>query len=479
MALPTMTFPERPLRVRPPGTGAGAALGTLLWTAFLLVAVAFLILPPIGSLRDDFTIADTARPVHGGTVDGRCSTHGGILVRCTATLAVPGRDGPGVQREVDYFFVDFHTGDYTATVVADPVHPALLSTDLALDKLWNRVCTLATFIPLGLGLAFGALRLLRARYGERRSMLDALSGHVLHPVLLRMDSYLPGRWTVCPLPPVRHRRVRTWSVPRTARPIVMDPERRLVLGVAAGTEEIAMPLDTGLSWIGLEHAERLRLIGQLGPDRLGGWLPALGRAGLDEVRAGLHRRLRWLLPLGGACALLAGAGAWLAFGEHDLFAGDAVVLVQGDEGIGTTGTGAPVRLRGVRHVELAARTTRTDARASYLEVWVPLTAPGWQGSEPVHWLISDPEYGRGETRLTTVTGSVAAGPVPARAREELARLRVTLAPDAHVLDAVPAEEPWRLPALVTFGVAGALGGGLLLGAAGVALRLRGLGALLH
>ena len=45
----------------------------------------------------------------------------------------------------------------SANVVADPLHPALLSTDLALDKLWNRVFTLATFVPLGLGLAFGAL----------------------------------------------------------------------------------------------------------------------------------------------------------------------------------------------------------------------------------------------------------------------------------------------------------------------------------
>ena len=66
-----------------------------------------------------------------------------------------------------------------------------------------------------------------------------------------------------------------------------------------------------------------------------------------------------------------------------------------------------------------------------------------------------------------------------RVRDELARLHVTLAANARVLDAVPVEAPWRLPALVTFGVAGALAGGLLLGAALIALRLRGLGTLLH
>lgn len=473
MALPSMTFPERPLQVSPPGSGRIANLGTLLWTALLLLASAYFLLPPIADLRDDFTIADTARPVQGGRVEGRCRTSLGVLVRCTATLTAPGRGGPQLQREVDYFFVDFHLGDYTATVVADPVRPALLSTDLALERLWNRVYTLATAIPLGLGLLFGALRLAGQRIGERRSAVDALSGHVLHPVLLRLDSYLPGRWTVTPLPPTRDRRSRTWPVPRAARPIVMDPERRLVLGVAAGSEELAMPLDTGLSWIGLERGERLRLRQQLGPDRLGGWLPNLGRAGLDDERAALSRRARRLGLSGGGLALLAALAAWVAWGGHD-FSGDAIVLRRGDEGPAS----GEVRLNGIRHTELAVQTTRVDARAAHLEVWVPLTAPDWQAGQPVVWLIDDPEYGRGEPRAATLVGSVA-GPVPDRAREQLARLHVQLSPEARVLAARAWEPPWQLPAIIVSGIGGTLGAGLLLGAALLGLRVRALSAQLR
>jgi len=69
---------------------------------------------------------------------------------------------------------------------------------------------------------------------------------VLRPVLLRMDRYALGHWTVTAASlggwPV------SWNVPNRARPIVMDPSCTAVLGVTAGDGQIAMPLDAELGF---------------------------------------------------------------------------------------------------------------------------------------------------------------------------------------------------------------------------------------
>ncbi len=47
-----------------------------------------------------------------------------------------------MSRRVNYVFTGVHFGDYDITVLADPARPELATTDLALDKLWNRTITL-------------------------------------------------------------------------------------------------------------------------------------------------------------------------------------------------------------------------------------------------------------------------------------------------------------------------------------------------
>jgi len=144
------TESTQPLTLPPPDSGwkqtFWSLLGTVMFGA-MLVAMSIYTVP---NLVSDWRIRDTARPVAGGRVsDGSC--HSKLVLNiCDATLAVQTKSGV-VSRDVNYIFTDVHVGDYNVTVLADPMHPELATTDMALDKLWNRILTL--FVGGGILLA--------------------------------------------------------------------------------------------------------------------------------------------------------------------------------------------------------------------------------------------------------------------------------------------------------------------------------------
>jgi hypothetical protein len=455
-------LPMRPLTVHAPGVGLRAQLWVAFWSLAVAAALGFFIVPLIGDLASDYSLVGKAQPVADARVHGSCSTHGGVLTRCSATLVARGESAE-IERKVDYFFVDFHPGSYEVAVIADPARPALLTTDLALDKLTNRLVTLALAGPLFASIIvlilLGARRTLRTQRATSR----ALSNQVLRPVLLRMESYALGDWHVSPAPNVL---AREWRVPRRARPIVMDPDRKLVLGVTSGDGAISMPLDRELRWIGLDAAERSSLLDQLGPDRLGGWLAALTRGADDAERARLRRRMHRIAVAGLIIGALAAIAAWLAFSERETGTGELVTLQRGDE----TSQSKTVRLRGTPQRGLAAKTSHVEGNASHLEVWVPMTAPDWKPGAPVTWIVQDPSYGIGDA--TTFSGTVSDAPLPERATTELRRHGIELAPTVRRLDAVlPPPDPLHMPALVAFFACLALSLSLLLGALGLRFRI--------
>lgn len=114
-----------------------AVLGFAMFAAMLVAAAVYT--APV--LWSDWQIHDEARPVAGARVtDGRCSSKL-VFHICDVTLNLRTASGT-VSRRVNYVFTDLHVGDYTARVVADPSRPELATTDMALDKLWNRTITL-------------------------------------------------------------------------------------------------------------------------------------------------------------------------------------------------------------------------------------------------------------------------------------------------------------------------------------------------
>jgi hypothetical protein len=466
-------LPDRPLRVHPPGAGPGSQLAVLAWAVFVLAALSWMVIRPVGDLLTDRELAGKAQPVAGARVHGRCTVHLELLTSCDATLTVPRRGQPDLTRVIDYFFIDAHAGDYHIAVVADPARPELLSTDLGLDKLTNRMMTLVVFGPLFLVVGVVGLVVARRTVGGQRATLRALSRQVLRPVLLRMDRYALGHWTVTALSPGA--RPVSWHVPNRARPIVMDPSHRAVLGVTAGDGQIAMPLDAELRWIDLAADERRDLLDQLGPDRLGGWLAALDSGEQRVVRGRLRLMARGAAIAGMCLAALAGGAAWLAFRDPDPGTGERIELLRGDE----ASRSGEIALRGVWQTERAAQVTRPDGRFAVLETWVPVTAPGWTDGEPVTWIVRDARHGMGTAGLATRSGTIVNKGLPPEARAELARRQIVLAPTVLVLDVpLPPQDPLRMPALVVLVLGGAIALGLLFGAAIVAARARRRAAIL-
>lgn len=152
----TNTAPVVPARP-PAATGRWkdvlkALLGVLMFGG-IAVAMAVYTLP---NLVSDWQVRAGAMPyADARIIRGSCSSKIFIHI-CDANLLVQSKSGR-YTREVNYVVADFHTGAYTVAVMADPAQPALLTTDLALEKLWNRTITAAVVGLLMVGMALGAV----------------------------------------------------------------------------------------------------------------------------------------------------------------------------------------------------------------------------------------------------------------------------------------------------------------------------------
>ncbi|KQR67833.1 hypothetical protein [Rhizobium sp. Leaf341] len=165
-----LLLPQRALKLAPDAVSAPRAY---YWSTpiILVLAVFLLVWEGPGVLRD-FTISQNPVVVEDGDVqNGRCTTRKAVFTDCEARL-VYRYDGRDYATDVEIMFVDFHVGDYETGLVISGDHPELATITLGLDKLWNRIITLAllTLILGGLsvGMIFLLLRIWRVRRALRR-----------------------------------------------------------------------------------------------------------------------------------------------------------------------------------------------------------------------------------------------------------------------------------------------------------------------
>ena len=163
---------SEPTLTRLPPRGGGlrqriwATLGVLMFAGFLVAMVVFTG-PPLVS---DWQIHATAQPAEQGRiVKGSCTTK---IVFAICDLTLSNRTAAGTTtRSVNYAFTDLHFGDYSAEAMVDPAHPELITTDLGLDKLWNRTLT---FLGAGV-LMLGFVTLPIVAFFRKRQESRALS----------------------------------------------------------------------------------------------------------------------------------------------------------------------------------------------------------------------------------------------------------------------------------------------------------------
>ena len=248
-------FPQRPLKLR---LGRGSLGGWMMALLGLLLFGAFIVMVAIDigpAIRDDFAVRDQARPASFARVsEGRCQSRLFLVQNCDLTLAWRDKDGSHT-RKVSYMFVEPHMGSWTANAVMDPQRPSLVTTDLGLDRLWNRVATALgglVFAVLLIGGLVVAARKAQAKGGE----LKALSGRVLQPVAVAFDGWGQGpSWRV------RDERGATfeWPVRKSDKPYVLDAQRGLVLALRDPAGGPAFPLDEKLRFVTLTAEERARI----------------------------------------------------------------------------------------------------------------------------------------------------------------------------------------------------------------------------
>lgn len=248
-------FPRRPLTLRSPHGVLGAIAWALGGALFGLAILGWLAASIVPQIQSDFAIRDSAVPLANARVlDGKCRSQLGLLHTCEATLVVPLKSGE-VRRKVEATFAAPHLGDWSVRVMADPQRPELATTDIALDRLWNRVATAGGGVLFALAMALGGLVIARGRL-RTRDQARALSGQALTPVPLAFHGSQRGTWSLSD----QQGRQFQIEVPAKARPFVLDPARGIVLGVTAPGAAHPIPLDDRLRWIGLTDQERAALI---------------------------------------------------------------------------------------------------------------------------------------------------------------------------------------------------------------------------
>ncbi len=165
MSMPSLILPARPLSLRKDSLSTPNAY---FWsTPIILALTIFLLIWQAPGVYRDFQISQNPLPLEQGDVrDGRCTTRKAIFTDCEARLVYT-YGGKSYDQDVRIMFVDFHVGDYETGLVISADHPELATMSLGLDKLWNRIITLAAFavfmLGLSLGMIFLGLRIARAK----------------------------------------------------------------------------------------------------------------------------------------------------------------------------------------------------------------------------------------------------------------------------------------------------------------------------
>jgi hypothetical protein len=248
-------FPRRPFVLKPGRGAAGgwfvAVSGMLLFGAF--IAMLWIDIGP--AIRDDFAVRHQAEPAPAARVsEGRCRSRLFLFQSCELTITWRDKDGTG-RRQVSYMFVEPHAGSWTAEPMRDPARPALVTTDMGLDRLWNRVATAAGGLLVALLLIAGLFIAAWAGQAKTRQA-KALGRRTLVAAPLAFRGWGNGpSWRV----EDERGQVFEWPVKKSDRPFVIDEARGLVLALRDPAGGLAFPLDEKLRFVELTPEERARI----------------------------------------------------------------------------------------------------------------------------------------------------------------------------------------------------------------------------
>ncbi|MBM7047253.1 MULTISPECIES: hypothetical protein [Rhizobium] len=165
MTFPTIQLPQRALTLSQNVISMPKA--SYFSLPIVIALTVFLVISEAPGILRDWTINQNPVTLDSGDIrDGKCSTRKGFFTNCSAHLNYT-YNGQSYDKDVEIMFVDIHAGDYDTNLVISGDHPDLATLSLGIDKLWNRIITLAVFVALlggaSIAVIFQILRVWRVR----------------------------------------------------------------------------------------------------------------------------------------------------------------------------------------------------------------------------------------------------------------------------------------------------------------------------
>jgi hypothetical protein len=246
----TDVFPSRPLVAK--RTGASRIGGWLVILFGFGIASVFWAWLADDLWRDYQISTNYQLAPDANILNGKCSTHQWFLADCTATIT----DAKGTTRTVDITFLDVHSGDYQTRVVRSRTDTKLLTLELGVDRIIDRILTFVGFVGLGLAVSVaGVVMLLRAA-----ALREAVSRPaVMKPVVaavLELEKTLLFCKVVYQYSVDGKPRKAVGFLGRKEMPFFVDAQRSKVLAVIPSSVSTPILLNEQLQALDLTDQER-------------------------------------------------------------------------------------------------------------------------------------------------------------------------------------------------------------------------------
>lgn len=310
MSLADIRFPGRPVAIDP--NSVSRPRGYVFLTLVMLVLAGFMALWQGPDLMQDMEISKHPLAIDGDIQNGRCTTRKGFLTDCEAHL-VYSYGGRDYQKDVHLFFADLHFGDYQSGMVIDADHPEMATLSIGIEKLWDRIVSLAAIVgiilAMALGMMFVGLRVARVRRQLARPA-------TLEPLPVEITAFNRNRRGLFVTYADKIGKTKTNRTAYTHFPAGEEP---LILGTAKNGHAVALAarhgrtslpvlLDAGLGRVDLTDEERRAVLGPVEAELA----PYGGMIRLEKKKRPL-RILRGILTfvIGIALIIAAVFGFWL------------------------------------------------------------------------------------------------------------------------------------------------------------------------
>ncbi|WP_039974100.1 hypothetical protein [Rhizobium sp. AP16] len=276
MTFPMIQLPQRALML---SQGVISVPKALFFSLPIVIGLtAFMAVSEAPGILRDWTINQNPVTLDSGDIrDGKCTTRKGFFTTCSADLNYT-YNGQSYDKAVEIMFVDIHDGDYDTNLVISADHPDLATLSLGIEKLWNRIITLAVFVALLGGVSIAAIfQILRA--WRVRSRLRQPAQLVPVPVEITAFDRRRKRLTVTYADKIAEK--KTGRVGHTRfepgqEPLLIGENGGKAVGLAIwhGNTSLPVLLDERLERIEMTAEERAKALAPLAAE-LGGHPPEL------------------------------------------------------------------------------------------------------------------------------------------------------------------------------------------------------------